>query len=67
MNTGQKIGDWSPEKLAKFIQERMLIDRPALPKSLTGETITVHGTLIVRDRIVLSPQALRYIKDNLPP
>ena len=63
-----KIGDWSEERLAKFIRG-LMINAVAndLPRSISPQQVTVQSRLVVRDRIELSPQALQYIKDNLPP
>lgn len=61
------IGNWSKAQLAKFIENQLATNPPALPASLVGQTLTASKLLRVSDRIQLSPQALRYIKDNLPP
>ena len=61
------IGGWSKAQLAKFIENQLATNPPALPQSLTGQTLTATKLLKVSDRISLTPQALRYIKDNLPP
>lgn len=61
------IGGWSKAQLAKFIENQLATNPPALPASLIGQTLTASKLLRVSDRIQLSPQALRYIKDNLPP
>jgi hypothetical protein len=63
----ETIGTWSKAKLAKFIENQLASHPAALPPSLTGQTIKASKMLIVGDRVQLSAQALRYIKDNLPP
>ena len=61
------IGDWTKAQLQKFIENQLSTNPPALPASLIGQTLTASKLLRVSDRIQLSPQALRYIKDTLPP
>lgn len=61
------IGDWTKAQLAKFIENQLRASPPALPASLTGQTIKASKLLVIGDRVQISPQALRYIKDNLPP
>lgn len=61
------IGDWSKAQLARFIENQLRTSPPALPTSLTGQTIKAAKLLVVADRIQISPQGLRWIKDNLPP
>lgn len=63
----ENIGDWSKAKLAKFIENQLASRPAALPASITGQTLKASKMLVVGDRIQLSAQALRYIKDNLPP
>lgn len=60
------IGNWSKAQLAKFIENQLANSPPSLPQSLIGQTITASKRLVVTDRIQLSAQALKYIKDNLP-
>lgn len=68
-----KVGDdatiatWTPAKLAKFIENQLATNPPALPQSLVGQTIRASKLLVIGDRVQISAQALRYIKDNLPP
>jgi hypothetical protein len=61
------IGDWTPARLAKFIQNTIANDPPSLPPSLIGQTVKASKLLVISDRVQISTQALRYIKDNLPP
>ena len=61
------IGNWSKAQLAKFIENQLRTNPPALPASLTGQTLKASKLLIIGDRVQISAQALRYIKDNLPP
>lgn len=61
------IGNWSKAQLAKFIENQLRTNPPALPNSLTGQTLKATKLLVIGDRVQISPQALRYIKDNLPP
>jgi hypothetical protein len=61
------IGSWSKAKLAKFIENQLASHPAALPASLTGQTVKASKLLIIGDRVQISAQALRYIKDNLPP
>lgn len=61
------IGDWTKAQLAKFIENQLRSSTPALPNSLTGQTLKATKLLVIGDRVQISPQALRYIKDNLPP
>jgi hypothetical protein len=63
----ETIGDWSKAKLAKFIENQLASHPTALPSSLTGQTVKASKLLIIGDRVQISAQALRYIKDNLPP
>lgn len=68
LDSGKKIGDWTQEKLDKFITAKLRnATSEILPKSLVCPSITAQRTLVVRGRIELSREALQYIKDNLPP
>ena len=62
----ETIGEWTKAKLAKFIKNQLLQSPPALPSALTGQTVKASKILIIANRVQMSPQALRYIKDNLP-
>lgn len=64
--SGETIGDWTPEKLARFIASVVSRDPSAQPPSFTGNEVRATGTLIAEDQIQLSRQSLQYIKDNLP-
>lgn len=61
------IGSMTKAQLAKFIENQLNATPPSLPASLVGQTVRASKMLVVADRIQLSAQALRYIKDNLPP
>lgn len=61
------IGNMTKAQLAKFIQNQLRTDPPALPASLVGQTLKASKLLIIGDRVQISAQALRWIKDNLPP
>lgn len=61
------IGNWTKAQLAKFIENQLRTHPPALPVSLTGQTLKANKLLVIADRVQISAQALRYIKDNLPP
>lgn len=61
------IGEWTEEELDKRIGTKLQTSLAELPLSFSGDEITASSRLIVLDQIQLSPQALQYIKDNLPP
>lgn len=63
----ETIGNWTKGRLVKFIQTILATDPTALPSSIEGEEFRARSNLVVEGDIELSPQALRYIKDNLPP
>ena len=63
----QKIGDMTRSELSRFISNQLANETANLPTSLTGQTVKATKLLVVADRIQLTPQALQYIKTNLPP
>lgn len=61
------IANWTQARLVKFIQTILATDPAALPSSIEGEEFRARTKLTVDGDLELSPQALQYIKDNLPP
>jgi hypothetical protein len=61
------IGNWSKSRLARYVLSIIGSDPSALPSAIDTEELSARTKLKVKGDIELSPQALRYIKDNLPP
>jgi hypothetical protein len=70
MAAGQEnetIGNWTKGRLVRFIQGILSTDPSALPPAIDADELAARTKLTVSGDIELSPQALKYIKDNLPP
>lgn len=63
----ENIGTWTKGRLTKFVQSILSTDPSSLPPAIDAEELSARTKLVVGGDIELSAQALRYIKDNLPP
>lgn len=57
------IGDWTTERLSRFIQSSM--HSIQLPRSVEVEHVTATVKLEVERELVLSPEAITYLKKQL--
>lgn len=59
------IGNWREADLLRWIQGVNKTSPATLPASTKQQVVEVHDTLNVKDKIQLSPQAFKYISNNL--
>lgn len=60
---GDTIGNWTQERLARFIAQA--VHSLPLPKAVEVDTVKATQKLEVDAELVLSPQAIAYLKKQL--
>lgn len=61
----EKIGEWTRERLSRFVTSAVRQSPANLPRSIKLERVEATKTLVVSDDLVLSDRAVRYLKTKL--